>query len=208
VIGASLDDVYELAATPTPSSTSHAIDTLEGEALEQRPDVRLTRIQEQLADASYAASRATFLPQLAAQGAYEWNGRTVGSQVSAWTVGAELRISLFRGLADRARLAELRETRTRRALEREQAEIAARLDVRAALARLEAAHAREATGRASIAGAKESQRIIRNRYEAGMADVTELLRASEAVLSAESMATSALVDALVQAAALERAVGR
>jgi len=92
--------------------------------------------------------------------------------------------------------------------ERERAESLVRLDVRAALARLDAARAREAVGRASVAQARESHRIIRDRYDGGMADVAELLRAAQAVLDAESQEIAARVDVLVQAAALDRALGR
>ena len=115
---------------------------------------------------------------------------------------------LFNGLANRARFVEAQRAAERRALETEKAETDVRLDVRNALARLEAARAREAVGRAALAQAQERQRITRDRYEAGLVDVTALLTAAQAVLEAESHETAARVDILVQAAALERALGR
>ena len=97
---------------------------------------------------------------------------------------------------------------TRKAVERKKVETAARLDVYIALARLEAAHASEAVGRAAVEQARESRRIIRDRYEAGLTDVGSLLRAAEAVVQAETQQTAAQVAVLTETAALERALGR
>ena len=118
------------------------------------------------------------------------------------------RINVFRGFADKARLAEAREQSTRRALEREKAETAARLDVHIAIAHLDAARASDVVGRAAVAQARESHRIIRNRYEAGLTDVASLVRAAEGVVQAETQQTAAQVAVLTETAALERTLGR
>jgi outer membrane protein TolC len=82
------------------------------------------------------------------------------------------------------------------------------VDVRAALARLAAARARQEAGRAALTQARESQRIVRDRYEGGLATVTDVLRAAEAALEAESRATAAEMDVILQGVALDRALGR
>ena len=208
LMGAPLEAAFELDPAPPAAAFPDASGALETEALHNRPEVKLAAIEERLAAEAQSTARAAFLPQLAFQGVFELNGETVPSQVSSWVVGAQVRLNLFRGLAARARLAEVTETRIRRAAERERAASLVRLDVRAALARLDAACAREAVGRASVAQARESHRIIRDRYESGMADVADLLRAAQTVMSAESQAIAARVDVLVQSAALDRALGR
>ena len=88
------------------------------------------------------------------------------------------------------------------------AETAARLDVYIAVARLDAARASEAVGRAAVEQARESRRIVRDRYEAGLTDVASLLRAAEAVVQAETQQTAAQVAVLTETAALERTLGR
>ena len=75
-------------------------------------------------------------------------------------------------------------------------------------ARLLAARAREEAGRAALTQARESQRIIRDRYESGLATVTDVLRAAQATLDAESRATSADTDVILGTVALDRALGR
>jgi outer membrane protein TolC len=181
---------------------------LEDEALKNRPEVTLAIQQEQLAAATVDAAQAAFLPQVVAQGAWELNGRTWSARSSSWSAGAVARINLFHGLADKARLAEARAQATRRALEKGNAETLARLDVQIAIARLEAARASEAVGRVAADQARESRRIIRDRYESGLTDAAMLLRAAEAVQQADAQQIAARVHVLTAIATLLRAIGR
>ena len=209
LMGEPLGEAFALDRSPAAAAIDATdLASLEAEALENRPDVKLAALQEQLAGATQTAARAAFLPQVAAQGGWEFNGGAWNTRTSSWVVGAVARINVFHGFADKARLAEAREQTTRRALEREKAETAARLDVHIAVARLDAARASEAVGRAAVEQARESRRIIRDRYEAGLTDVASLLRAAEAVVQAETQQTAAQVAVLTETAALERTLGR
>jgi outer membrane protein TolC len=82
------------------------------------------------------------------------------------------------------------------------------VDVVTAAGRARAARAREAVARAAIDQARESQRIIRDRFEQGLAPINDVLRASNALLDADANHAAAIVDALVAEAALRRAIGR
>ena len=209
LMGEPLDAAFALdrsVAATTIDATDLA--SLEAEALRNRPDVKLAALQEQLAGATLRAARAAFLPQVAAHGGWEFNSGAWNARASGWVVGTVARINLFHGFADTARLAEAREQTTRRGLERTKADTAARLDVYIAVARLDAARASEAVGRAAVEQARESRRIVRDRYEAGLTDVASLLRAAEAVVQADTQQTAAQVSVLTETAALERTVGR
>ena len=209
LLGEPLGEAFALDRSPT-ASVIDATDlaSLEAEALKNRPDVTLAVLQEQLAGAARTAARAAFLPHVTAQAGWEFNGGGWNARTSSWVVGAVARVNVFRGFADTARLVEAREQTTRRTLEREKAETAARLDVYVAVARLDAARASEAVGRAAVEQARESRRIVRDRYEAGLTDVASLLRAAEAVVQAETQQTAAQVAVLTETAALERTLGR
>jgi outer membrane protein TolC len=74
--------------------------------------------------------------------------------------------------------------------------------------RLEAARARVEVGATAVSQARESQRIIRDRYETGVVGVGDVLRAAQAMLDAELQHTIAQVDVITAAATLDRAVGR
>ena len=181
---------------------------LEEEALKSRPEVALAIRQEHLAAAMVDAAKAAFLPQVIVQGGWELNGGTWSSRSSSWVAGGVARINVFHGLADKARLAEAREQTTRRAIERIKAETMARLDVQIAIARLEAARASEVVGRAAADQARESRRIIRDRYESGLTDAAMLLRSADAVQQADAQQIAAHVNVLTATAALQRAIGK
>ena len=209
LMGEPLSTLFSLDLTPP----AIAIDitnpaSLEEEALKNRPEVALARQQEQLAAATVAAAQAAFLPHVAAQGGWELNGSAWNSRSSSWVAGAVARINLFHGLADKARLAEAREQARRRTIEKGKAETMARLDVQIAIARLEAAHASEAVGRAAGDRAREGHRIIRDRYESGLTDAAMLLHAADAVQQADAQQIAARVNLLTATAALQRAAGR
>ena len=210
LMGVSLDSTFELDVAP-PSSAAVApadVASLEAQALTDRPELQIAALEEQMASAARDSARAAFLPQVSAQAGWELNGAQWDSRASGWLVGAVARVNLFQGLADRARLTEATEQGKRRALEREKAQSAVRLQIRTALARLDEATAREAAGRATVAQARESQRIIRDRYESGLADVVALLRAAEAVQEANARQTASQVDVVLARATLDRALGK
>jgi outer membrane protein len=210
VMGAPLDDVFTLSTIPPagPGAAATDLAALEAEAVARRPEVADAGLRTGLAEAELSVTRAAYLPQVVAQAGWETNGSRWGTRAGSWIVGTGVRLNLFRGLADRARLAEATEAVYRQGLEREQAETAVRLEVRTAAARLEAAHARQALAGRVVAQAQESQRIMRDRYEQGLVDVTALLRAAESVMQAEEQQVRARVDVLVGTASLDRAAGR
>jgi outer membrane protein TolC len=161
-----------------------------------------------LAAATVDLARAAFLPRVSVQGRWELNGGTWMSRSSSWVAGTVASVNLFHGFADRARLAEARAVAARRAIEKGKAETLVRLDVQTAVARLEAARASEAVGRAATDQARESRRIIRDRYESGLTDVATLLRSADAEQQADAQQIAARVNVLTATANLLRAIGR
>lgn len=208
LIGAPLDTVFELAPPTIADPPSASIADLEAEAIRERADVEMARLQKQSAAAGLSAARAAFLPRIVARGTTEWHGATFGTQTSGWAIGAEARLNLFNGFSDRARLGSARLAADRREVEQGAVEAAARLEVRAALARRQSAAARLDLALAAVAQATETQRIVRDRYESGLADVVSMLRASQALLEARAQHTTAQADLLQQQVALQIALGR
>ena len=72
---------------------------------------------------------------------------------------------------------------------------------------LQAANQRIAVSEATVAQAEESLRITQNRYQAGLSQVTELLRTESAVLESRTEYLSALHDQRLAAAQLDAAAG-
>ena len=100
LMGEPLSTIFSLDLTPP----GIAIDitnpaSLEEEAVKNRPEVALALQQEQLAAASVDAAQAAFLPQVAAQGAWELNGGSWNARSSSWGAGVVARVNLFHARA-------------------------------------------------------------------------------------------------------------
>ncbi len=209
LMGVPLDQPFSPVEPPPPSAaaTAPASDD-EAAALKSRAAIHRANTQVALADTARTAAKAAFLPQVYFQGMYELNGNTFWNRASAWMVSGQLRFNLFAGFGDAARLKAASAAESRAKAERDNVLDTVRLDVRTARAEYDAAIAREAVGRAVVLQARESQRIIRDRYESGLAGVTDVLRAATALLDAETLRIGSIVDVMVGRAALDKAVGR
>jgi outer membrane protein len=205
-----LDQQFELDEPPSGDATVPAEGDLEREALSARPELQAARLQQELAAEDRKTARAAFLPQVSLQGVFNLNGASGSftTQPSAWLVGVQARWNLFSGLSDVARLRETGFAADRASAEHNRLENAVRVEVRAAAARVQSAAARVKVGQAAVMQAQESQRIIRDRYDAGLVSVNDVLRAANALLDAESQRVGARVDLFVSQAMLERALGR
>ena len=172
-----------------------------------RPAIRHADAEVRVAEALAAHARRTWLPTLAAQAGYELNGLSIGDRTAAWAIGGELRWSLSLGGAERARIRAAAAALEGARAAADAARAAAKVEVVAAVRQLETARARAQAGAEAVRQARESLRIIRNRYEAGIAGLTDMLRAVSAELDADGQRIRALVDSLVARAQLDRATG-
>ena len=199
LMGAPIDRDYQLVEpTAADAGGEPPLDALLAEAEAARPEIRRAAAARQLADAGRRQAHAAIIPHVAAQAGFDFSGTRINDRASSWMVGGELRWSLSLGGADRARTAAAAAAVARAEAEADEARATVQVEVVSALRRLEAARARQTAGRAAIDQSRESQRIIRDRFEAGLAGVNDLLRASAAVFDADAQRTSALVDTIRQ----------
>jgi outer membrane protein len=193
---------------PEPAVAPLDVDTLVTDALRASPDLQAARLRVESANASVSAARSGFLPRVDLQAGAEFNGANLADQRSSWIAGAQVQLNLFRGFADQARLAAAAQGRVKAEAEAEARARDVETGVRAAAARLEAARASDARGRAALSQAREAHRIIRDRYDSGVATMSELLRAAGVTADAESRAIAAELEVIARTLALERAAGR
>ena len=209
LMGAPLDRRFE-AVEPTIAidAASPPLAQLLAEADSQRPEIQRAAASALLADSSRRAAKSSLAPRVAGQAAFDMSGTSFPDRASAWLVGAEVRWSLGLGGGERAQMNAAAAEAARARAEAEDARAQIEVEVVTALQQLASARSRQAVGRAAVAQSRESYRIIRDRYDAGLAPVTDVLRAAGAVLDADSQRVSALVDEVMGAARLRRAVGR
>lgn len=180
----------------------------EKNALAERPEARQVKLATQLAENEASASHSALLPQVGARAAVEADRQGFYDRGGAnWMVSIGLRWNLFNGFGDRARIEESTFALRKSEAEQARAGSAIRLQVRRAWAELVAAQQRIEVAQAAVAMAEESLRITQNRYQAGMGNVTELLRTETALLEARTRRVAAVHDQRLAAAMLELAAG-
>lgn len=208
LMGAPVDaafDVVEDLPTPVPAGE---LAPLFEEAEGARPELRRADAQVRAADAGVRQAKAVWWPQVFAQAGIEWNGLRASERSGSWLIGGEARWTLSLSGADAARVRAASAARTSASAARNDLRAAVQVQVFTAARQLEAAIARTAVGAAAVAQSEERARVVRNRYEAGLASMTDVLAAASATLDAESRRVAAAVDALVAGAELQRALGR
>jgi len=182
--------------------------SLETSAVAQRPEAREAKFMTSLAESQAAEARGKLRPQVVLHTAFEADRqRFITRAGDNWLVSIGMQWNLFNGFADKARIDENRFAVARASADAARTDSAVRLQVRRASADLHSATQRIEVARASVAEAEESLRITQNRYEAGIANVTDLLRTETALLEARTRQLAAVHDQRIAAAMLELVSG-
>lgn len=162
---------------------SEQLDLPEAPELKKRADLEAATLEAEQAGLAWRQSRAAYQPRagLAASYALHDAEAPFGTDAGSWAVHAGLTWELFDGgsRAHRQRgAAALKEAADARRLE---ATRQARFQVEEARLRAAEARANLATAREAVSEAEESQRLMRQRYEAGLAELADLLAAQAAL---------------------------
>ncbi len=177
-------------------------------ALTMRPDYLEAGLGRERAENGTHMARAEFLPTVSLFSSWEEDNQTFAARGgNNWALGASLNFKVFDGGARRARLAAA--AARQRQADAQVARMAAgvRLQVREAFLNLDTAQQRVEVSRAARSEAAESLRIVQNRYEAGLATITDLLRVETANTAAQKNYLDAVFDHRLSYAALELATG-
>jgi len=209
-LGLPLDAPHALTSSLKPLDLRDTeLAVLERDASSTRPEARATHLAADLAKTRADAVRGAFLPQVTFHAAFEADRQQFVEKGGAnWLASIGLRWNLFNGGADKARVQESSHWLERARADEQRVDSAVRLEVRRAYADLRAAQQRIEVAQAATAEAEESLRITQNRYEAGMSNVTDLLRNEVAVLESRSRFLAAVHDQRIAAAMLDLAAGR
>jgi len=213
-MGLPLDSEHQLTtglgmpAGVVAAATSRQQASFEQQARESRPEIQEAQLATGLARSENRLARNARKPTVTFQGAFEADRQQFVQKGGAnWLVGVSLNWQVFNGFADRNKVAETVHATRKAVAEEARVDSAVRIHVRRAYADLQAAGERIETARAAVAESEESLRITRNRYQAGLSTVTDLIRTETAVLETSTRYLSALHDQRVTVAALEFAAG-
>jgi outer membrane protein len=209
-LGLPLDARHTLTTALRPADLpDFELASLERDASSTRPEVRVTHLAAGIAQTQSDAARGALLPQVAFHAAFEADRQQFINKGGAnWLASVGLRWNLFNGFGDKARIEESTQWLERAHADEQRVDSAVRLEVRRAWADLSAARQRIEVAKAAVAEAEESLRITQNRYQAGMSNVTDLLRNETAVLESRTRYLAAVHDQRIAATSLELAAGR
>jgi outer membrane protein TolC len=176
-------------------------------ALAQRPDLVQLTIQEEIANQEMSRARAGHYPTLALQGEYEINTETFSDSQDGYTVGAMLRLNLFRGRRISAQVAEARATLARIRSMRDGLALGVRVETQRAYYEAQSAWQSIQVAQTAVEQAAEGLRIVTNRYENGLLALVSLLDAQVSLQQAQTQHFKAVHDYQVSRIALALAGG-
>jgi outer membrane protein len=209
-MGLPLEAEHVLAGILSPTGPAEMVlGSLEKEAAEGRAETRQSRLATSLAEVQNRAAHDSWLPQIGVRAAFETDAQRFVTRGGAnWMAGVTVRWNVFNGFADRAKMAETSSLLEKARADEQRAGSAVKLQVRQAYAGLQAASQRIQVAATAVAAAEESLRITQNRYEAGLATVTDLLRTETALLDTKTRYLASLHDERLAATMVEFAAGR
>lgn len=208
-LGLPLEAVHDLSTPLTEAKLGDAnVEGLGKTSIQERAEARQAALGVSVNEAESSVVRSALFPRISVRGVFEADRQTFATKGGAnWLFGVSLDWNLFNGFADRS----LREEKEQRIVaaraEQKQTDSAIQLQVRRAYAEWQAAQERIGVAAAAVAQAEESLRITRNRYQAGLTTVTELLRNETATLETQTNRLEAIYQQRVAATALELAAG-
>lgn len=172
------------------------------------PGVRSAALETEVAAAETRVAKTSLWPTVTGQAMIEADRGRFASQAGGnWLAGVSLEWQVWKGSENRARVAAARYAADRTEALRRRVESAVQLRVRQAYSEWNAARARVGVAEAAVSEAEESHRIIQNRYDNGLADVTELIRGETASMATSFRRLAALYDLRVARAGLDEAAG-
>jgi outer membrane protein len=187
-------------------STAALVDELE-QAFKSRPDLKSLALQTSAQQAAVRSAKSDFGPRVDTFGSWQTDRHSfAGSGGSNWMAGAELRVDLL-PFEKQFRLQQEKASLLRSQAGEESARSIIRVEVSRAYFGHQSAAKMVEVARDSMAQAAESLRILRNRYDAGLVPLTDVLRAEDAERQSQHGYWQAVYHNALSYAALRLATG-
>ena len=184
-----------------------ALDEEIATAAKTRPDlIALTQTQS-AQESAVGAARSEFGPTVSAYGNWEEDRGSLGSSGgNNWVAGVQISVDILPA-SKRAQLAQESATKQKIDAQLSASQQHVRLEVSQAHIHRQTAELSLHTARAATDQSAESLRILKNRYGAGLATITDLLRAEDAERQSQSMYWKAVYGNVMAYAELLYATG-
>jgi outer membrane protein len=167
-----------------------ALDELMREALAARPDYRELVLELRSREEAVRGAKGEYLPRVDAFASVGASSRRLVDGSADYAVGVSVTFNLF-DAGRSARVDQALAAREMADAEREELANAIRLEVVRAYREFSAARGRLSIASRAIAQAEETLRIVRDRHQADLTTITEVLRAQTALVRARMNLVSA-----------------
>ena len=213
-LGLPLQTEITLASTMKPHDlTFGTIDTLVTRAMDHRPELAAMQARVRASEAGVTAARGGWWPQVALVGNYNYlnpNSRyfPLSSKFrDTWDVSVSLSFDVWNWLqtANQSAQASAQLSQAREGLSMMTDGVT--LEVTQSYLAIQKAREREAVSEKGVAQAEENYRVMKGKFDQGMAANSELLDAEVALLQARLNLVQSMVDYELAVAGLTRAIG-
>lgn len=179
-----------------------------GDRWAARADLRALDRAVDAADARASAASRSRLPALEAFGRLSSHAAGLADDRTAhWSAGVQVKLPVFTGFAVGGSLDQARAARRAAEAERRQRRLEARVEIREARRALDAAREGSEAAEAADRSATEARRLVRRRFQEGMATTTELLQADARAAAMASRAIDARTGLWIAAVRVDFARG-
>ena len=193
-LGNTLGTAFE-TSTPLelPAAESASGATFEEQARQNRPELLQLRQAVSMGQQQIREARGDYLPSVGLFSTLEYNlGTQSGAHGGNYMLGVQLRFNIYDGQMKGARVAEARAATAGSEAQLRHAENLISLQVREAYLRMRTARQQHQVAVTAVGQAEEGLRIVKNRYDSGLATLTDLLDAESALTRARGNAVQAV----------------
>ncbi len=214
LLGIAEDFELEDVGADTIPSPPAALAKLQEEALATRPEPKISEAGMEGLEAGIRRIRSSLKPTIAASGQYfvaQPNQRYLPLEDvfnDSWQIGIAATWRFFDSGRRKEEAVELEAQRRASGHEREELERRIRLEVQQEMLEMQSALDAASAADISLNAAKAWEEASRERYEAGLATLTELMDAQTHLTAAEVARIRSRAAAWIADAALQRALGR
>lgn len=209
MIGVPPTDQYSLAdEVGFSAAPAMTVDEALGRARQERSDLKALDAQVRAAERALAAARAERLPSVAVNADYGAIGNTPSDARRTFAIVGTVRVPLWQGGRTEGQIEQAEAAVAERRAEIEDLTSAVEADIRKAYLDLQAATSQVDVAQKNREISREALELTRQRFDAGVSDNIEVVRAQESVATAELDYINAVYAHNVAKLSLARAMGQ
>ena len=176
-------------------------------AYENRPELRAARLMTRIKEQDMKKAKRGYGPTVSAFASSDWDSEVSSDFEQSYMAGVVAELNVFDGFRTRGAVAAAVAEHEAAMAEEQRAVNNLKLDLTQAFLGAQDAWERLNVTRKSLESAKEAQRIVREQYEQGAADIAILLQTQVGVTAMQTRNVAAQYDYLTALSNLKRAKG-